>query len=959
MSPKSIALLVVGMVLVSSVFFIFHVSYPSNPATIKINHVPKNVNPQNIHIFQNQSYNLPKLGLNQTSFTPSGNTSMILQGYVYNASSPGGKQPIANTILGVAVMQALTRVQTNSEGFYQVRILASGQGTFAFKMFQYITDYQALYIGQGLTVLNKTISLTPQPKESVSGITLSHGNNIPGVSLTFKNFWGNYTPTSDNTGAYSLNMVNGNYTITALKSGFEPLPDPSTVAVSSSPISNLNLNLNATNQGIYYMNGSLFNQLGQKVPNALVFDSSPHVANGSDISNSYGFYNISVAYYMNQIQIGATGYTPFSQNVEVLQNMTKDFYNLEALDPFNAPNGVTGITKGEPAGLANNISKPGYTPTPTNIFISGQVISTQTGNPVPNQSFDLFTSVNGTYFNDTIVSNSTGYYKVNLLFTGDYHLNVTSAQFYDTWLNESLVSSQGNVPIYVTTSPNKVYHLSGGVINGVTGKPLSNATIKIYSSSGGYLTSVQTNATGYFNTSLLGGSYKISVSSPGYSTTNQTLTISGNTTLPTVNITPTTSISPGSSQWNSSSGSGLPGVNGSSISAQLNNTQNLTGISPGTNSSTPVTLHIRMMINGTSLSVNNTTYEMFVRVNGLTLNLTGNTNKTGYSLLNLAYGGSYILLPEMVDYSGIAELVNTSEYQNNQTLDLYLNPLLVYNVTANLTNPLPVYNGSSVPVGGLTVTGYILPITPDSTPYMGGNYTIFNYSLPNGTYSFQYSNIHYVPKKFSINVNGSSNYSRVVLQPYVLKLSWNTNASWYYTLNGPGISLTNTSKLVNSSTYISLESGTYSFNTYLGNNQSNTTSFSLTANAPNKSLQFITEFGVQTNSNVTTWNFNGTKDELQVNTSIGHNEVYYISQVDINANLSKNSFLYIASKETGSLNQTTFSSFAIANYFATSKTGQTSLSIVSNGFKDYNALSGYAQYGVNVTIAYYTTSLTG
>ena len=34
------------------------------------------------------------------------------------------------------------------------------------------------------------------------------------------------------------------------------------------------------------------------------------------------------------------------------------------------------------------------------------------------------------------------------------------------------------------------------------GKPLSNATIRIYSSSGGYLTSVQTNATGYFNTSL-------------------------------------------------------------------------------------------------------------------------------------------------------------------------------------------------------------------------------------------------------------------------------------------------------------------------------------------------------------------------------------------------------------------------------------------------------------------------
>ncbi len=953
MSPKSIALLVVGMVLVSSVFFIFHVSYPDNPVTIKINHVPKNITPPNIYIFQNQTYNRAGLGLNKTSFTPSGNTSMILQGYVYNASSPGGKQPIANKILGIAVMQALTEVKTNSQGFYQVRILASGQGTFAFKVFQYSTKYKALYIGQGISVLNESISLTPQPKEPLSGITQSLGNNIPGVSLTFKSFWGNYSAVSGNSGSYSLNMVKGLYFITTIKAGFEPIPDPSTVNMSNSPVSNYNLNLTATNQGIYYMNGYLFNQLGQKVPNALVYDNSPRVANGSNVSNYNGFYNISVAYYMNQIGIGATGYTQFSQNVEVLHNMTKDFYNLQALDPFASPNVATQITTGEPSGLGNNISKVAYTPTSTYLTISGKVLSTQTGDPVPNQSFSLFTSVNGTYFIDTIVTNSSGNYEIGLLFSGDYHLNVTSAQFYDTWLNQSLTSSQSNVPIYVTTSPSKIYHLSGGVINGATGQPLSNATIKIYSSSGGYLTSVQTNATGYFNTSLLGGTYNISISIPGYSSSNQTIQLTGNTTLPNVTITPTTAISPGSSQWNSSSGSGLPGINGTNISSQLNSTQNSTGISPTTNSSVPVTLHLRMLVNGTSLSINSTSYEMFVRVNGITLNLTGSTNATGYSSLDLVYGGSYILLPEMIDYSGIAQLVNTSAYQNNQTLDMYLNPLPVYNVTAELINPLPVYSGSSVPTSGLTVTGYSLPVVPENT-YMGGNYTLFNYSLSNGTYDFQYSNVHYAPASFNINVNGSSNYSRIILNPYVLKLSWNTNASWYYKLTGPGTSLTNTSRLVNSSTYISLEKGTYSFGVYLGNSLAKSTTFSLTTNNPSKSLQFITDYNTQTNSNIS-WNYNHTIEIFRANTSFNNNGAYYISQVSINMNLSTNSYLYVGSKETGSLNQTTFSSFTIANYFVTAKTGQTSLSIVSNSFTSFRAIP----LTVNITISYYTASLTG
>lgn len=941
------------MVLVSSVFFIFHVSYPANPATIKINHVPKQVKPQNYKIFSNQTYNQPGLGLNQTTFSPTGNTTLTLQGFVYNASSPGGNQPIANQVLGVAVMQALTMVKTNSQGFYQIKILASGQGTFAFKIFQYITAYKTLYIGQGINVLNQNISLTPQAKYQVSGLTQSHGKDLSGVYLTFSSFWGKYYTASGSSGDYSLNMVKGNYTIASIKTGFEPVPSPIYLNVTTGQISNYNLNLFSTSQAAFYMNGYLSNPLGHRIANAIIYDSSISASNSFNVSEPNGFYNISVAYYSNTINANATGYTPFATNVLVYHNLTNENFTIQALDPFIGPSSQTGITSGEPTGLGNNISKVNYGHPQGTITITGQVKSSQTGMPVPNQRFDLFTSVNGTYFNDIISTNSTGYYKVSLLFSGDYHLNVTSAQYYDTWLNESLSSSITGQTIYVTTSPNKVYHLSGGVINGANGLPLANATIKIYSSSGGYLTTVHTNATGQFNVSLLGGTYNISVSSPGFGTLNLTKTINGNLTLPPISIPPTSSISPGSSTWNSSSGSGVPGVNGTSISNQLNNTQNSTGIIPGTNSSTPVSLNVRMMDKATNYSINNTAFEMFIRVNGLTLNVSGITDPNGYTYLNLSYGGSYILLPEMIDYGGVAKLVNTSQYQG-KTLDLYLNPLAVYNLSVNLSSPL---DGQPVPANDLSVSGYSLPVAANYT-YDGSNYSRISYIVPNGSYYFKYSNVNFVPKSFTVVVNGSDLNENEPLQPYVLFLSWNTNVSWTYTMSGPGAPSNSAGSVGDSGTYIPLEAGTYGFDAYLGGHPvGSSKQFTLTSSNPNASLNFATSYHAKQKNGIGNWTYIGHTGIFQVNTTINQSQAYYISQIGINANLPATSDLYLDGTQQGNLNGT--SNFTIANYFATTQSGQTSISIIANGFNDYQVLAVYGQYGVNMTIEYYTASLTG
>lgn len=958
MSPKSIALLVVGMVLISSVFFIFHVSYPSNPATIKINHVPKNAKPPKYQIFQNQTLNQPGLGLNKTSFTPSGNTTLTLQGYVYNLSSSGGKQPIANALMGVAVLQAMTLVKTNSQGFYQVQILSSGQGTFAFKIFQFNTTYKTLYIGQGLSVLNENITMGQQLKYSVSGITESHGKSVPGVLLTFSNFWGQYASSSGSSGAYSLKMVDGGYTITDAKTGFAPVPLPTSMNVSNAALPHYNLNLTATNKAIFYMNGYVLNQLGKAVPNSLVTDNSITSQNSSGLSLQNGFYNISVEYYLNQINvINATGYTPLSQNVYAYNNITDQNFSLSALDPFTASYEKTGITSSEPQGLGKNLSMVNYHHSTSPVYVSGKVISRQTGMPVPNQQFTLYTSVNGTFFNELFTTNSSGYYKVYVSYTGDYHINVTSTQFYDSWLNQTIGNDVNGAPIYVSTSPNKVYHISGGIINGITNTSMPNATLTVYSGTGGILETIHANASGQFNLSLLGGTYTIGVSYPGFNITNVTIPVTGNLTGVKLIIDPTTSIAGGSTVWHSSSGSGAPGINGSSISSQLNSTQNSTGINPGTNSSSPVTLKVRMATNVTNKSIANTYYEMFVRVNGLTLKLTGETNSSGYTYLNLSYGGSYIVLPEMVDYTGIAKLVNTTQYQS-RVLDLYLNPLPVYNESLNLSNPLHPYSGSSVPESGLSVTNYSMPIAPSGI-LPGANYTVFYYDLPNGTYDYQYSNSHYVYRTFNVSVAGSNASENIVVQPYVLDLSWNTAVSWSYTITGQGAPIgSQAGSAGNSSVYIPLENGAFALTVYLGNNSVGSRIFNLNMSSPADSIHFSTTQNTYVMRNVTAhMTLPPPMWILYVNTNLTSEQALqneYVSQIAINGNVPSNSTLYLGAG--GTAYNPVSNIFTIPNYFVLQPNGQTSLSITAD--ISLNSVSQF-DYGVNLTITYYTASLTG
>jgi hypothetical protein len=311
----------------------------------------------------------------------------------------------------------------------------------------------------------------------------------------------------------------------------------------------------------------------------------------------------------------------------------------------------------------------------------------------------------------------------------------------------------------------------------------------------------------------------------------------------------------------------------------------------------------------------------------------------------------------MVDYSGIAKLVNTSAYQGTgKVLHLYLNPLPVYNLTLNLSNPLSGYSHSNVPPSGLTVTGISLPVSYDSTN-VGSNYTVFHYVLPNGTYNFRYSDVNYVTLNFTASLNGAGKFQNETLNPYVLKLSWDTNATWTYDLSGPGISIVKgLGGQGASDNYTALESGSYSFSVYLGTNLLvNSTTFTLYSSAPNKSLSFNAKYNSEELKNVPV-NVSFPGLVLKLKTNLSSNQTVfteYISNISINVNVSSNSTLSIGT--SGPYNP--FNNvFAIPNYFVLGPNGKTTLSITAD--ISSSELTQVAS-GVNLTVTYYTTNLTG
>ena len=946
MNAKSIALLIVGMMIISSVFVFFHVDYPANPAKLVIHfQPPKNAKLPNLtQIFQNQTPNYPGLYLNRTSFTSAGNTSVVLEGYAYNSTS---NLPIANQRLGVFVEYVFGYTTTNSKGFYRMTILQSGTGTFAFSVLGYNPLFQKLFISStpGSTMW-RNLSFNPADKYKVSGLTESYGHPIGNVNISMDTLLGNYTTQSSSTGSYGLSMTNGTYLILVNKTGFFKFPTPYTINVTGAPISDYNLNLTVNKSSpAYYISGYVFNDLGKPIAGAEVYSKTLNVITHTDAA---GYYNITATFYTNTLIFSDISYYSLTQAIMVLHNVTDYNVNLASKNPFLLSPNTGNVTTSLPNGMSKNSSAVNYA-SPVPLVLSGQIKLYSLDRVIPNSQFYIYTSVNGSSFYDSIATNNNGNYTIEVSYKGNYNFTIVSSIFSQTYKNISLTSSRSNIPIYVNTSLLNIFTLKGYVLNALNNSLSVRGATVYLSANGVNLATATSSSNGSYSFMALKGNYTLTVSAPGYLSNTSSLSLNSNVSNYNLNLTPASNSVSGGTVWSPGGVSGVPGISPGNITGLMNSTQGSLP-PPSTSNSSSFNLTMKFENSSDNKTINNTAFLVYVKVDGQYFRAHGTTNGSGEYVMKFRYGGTYIIVPEMVQYSGPGLYVNTSHV--SQPLVVKMSLLQLYNLNLNLSNPFGIYNGSKIPTGGLVSYGYLLPIVSYSN-YMGANYTLVNYSLPNGTYNFNYTNVNFVFKEFTSNISGNQNRTNETIDPYTLNLTWNTSASWGYKISGTSPLDSNKSKNPGQGHEIfALTAGPFTLDTYLLNystsSKVNDTTFNLNATNFNKTLNFVISLSSHSINSINV-NYNSTTDVLTYTYSIPSNiQTWYLSQFHVNVTLTKNTNLTIQSNTNVPYNNQYFN---LTNYFATSSITTTGLLITSNNY------TSIIYPKTELTVSYYTTTL--
>ena len=945
MDAKSVVLLITGVIIISSVFTAFHVAYPSgNPIIDKI---PKNVKlPQ---IFQKQALDKNQLGFGKTFFNSAGNATITIQGYAKNAT---GNSYIANTILYSAVFPVETSTYTSSTGFYQITVLAAGNGTFAFKIPGYNTIYHSLNLF-GVSTVWQNLSFTPEPRYQVTGQTeFPSGNPVPNAGVKFTGPFSTFNITSDSNGFYSLNLTNGTYRIAAFKSGFSNQVTPFMVNVSGAALRNLTLTMHPYGNAIFNVSGYVFNELHQRISGAVVSSNSSAY---TSTTGSSGFYSIRVAYGWNSIMGMAAGYMPNIPPLDIFvaANMTDQNITLQNYNPFSGTglggsnNNGQGTKTGQGLGGLNGSSSQNITnrlgntssnisygngPQSGGIVLYGNITNSADSYPVSDTNLRFYINVNGTYYYENVPTNGTGYYALYLQYAGTYHFSVYSPFYH---LKNISLAIGGNTSYSFNMTPYSKYMLtiSGSAVNAIDHLPVS-AMIQLNSQpDNSSILYNYTNSNGHYNLYVMEGNYSITASSPGYDSETYNRSVTSDT-VKDFNLTPSSSIGSGAQKWSGSSGTNLPGTNGTSISQKMNNTGsgNATGYKV-------VLLTITLYNQSNpSRTIGNKYYEAFIGIDGVIYNLTNRTDPSGVSVITLFYTGNYTILIDTVDYNGTPQKLDVT---GNMSVDFSLIPKPLYTLEVTVSNayPGPLSTNYSVPASTLSVTNYkTMGLSYESYARLSTG-TIYTYVVPNGSYEFSYSNINYVPLAFQYNVSGSSHKLSQKADPYMAVVYVNSAANWSMSLTGPNTNIyeSNTSGVHEIVFNLTQDTFTAKFLLSTGNILVYNPSFTLTNTKSIENLYFNISASDQTvsSSGIT---YNNTRNDLNISFNYSSQSEIYIYSMNVSSNYSTSPGFYI----NGNPVNTSTSYFAIKG----------NMSILFVTTPEYQT-----GYSFNLTIGYYT--LTG
>ena len=736
MNAKAIALMIVGIVLVSFVFSYFHVGYPTGIPDIK----------QDVQVFQIQGYNGIGLGNGKTTISPQGKADVVIQGYIKNASS---NSPLGNSQLFAFLSLADTSTVTSGSGFYKITVLYSGTYTLAFKVYSYKTQYVSLSVF-GNTVWNN-MSFTPAHRFPIEGKTVGF-NSVstmePDISMNLQGFFGqnDFLITQSNShGYFNISAYNDSYYISITTPQYGRTTVPSYLNVSG-PQKNLAV-IQVLPLKYYSVSGYILNNLTKPVPGATVMSLQ---SNRSTTSNGTGYYNLTVQYGNVEVSAYMVGFVGHKNPTFVSKNITDFNITLINVNPFSGQNtnGATSGTgvSGIPPSAAGNISKAlqGNTssinyakgPSNTSYSLSGNVTDNTTGQKVASTYLKFYLNVNGTIFYENVTTNGTGYYHLVLQYPGSYTFVVYSP-FYDDYQFSYKVTGNQYWNFKLTPYANHVYTVTGYVKNKL-GTSLSGITVsanyvyppKFSNVSTEYNT---TDASGGYSLRVFEANYTFSAFGLGYSI-NYTVVLNVDKNLGDVNIT-LQDINP----FPTGSGSGKSGVSNpqlSNLSSFLSGRGNGSTVFYKTGGSGKYNITGIVTNSNNSLPVFNTQLEFFANVSGTTYHANVTTGSGGQYVLNLSYKGNYTLAVYSRDYYLFIHNFNVTE---NLTASFDMTPLpnYVHTVSGTVLNlaGYPV-NTSKIYVG---IDGPHFYTARQNTTNSTGNYSIYLINDSSPDYSLHFS----------------------------------------------------------------------------------------------------------------------------------------------------------------------------------------------------------------------------
>ena len=735
MNAKAIALMIVGIVLVSFVFSYFHVGYPTGIPDIK----------QDVQVFQIQGYNGIGLGNGKTTISPQGKADVVIQGFIKNASS---NSPLDNSQLFAFLSLADTSTVTSGSGFYKITVLYSGTYTLAFKVYSYKTQYVSLSVF-GNTVWNN-MSFTPAHRFPIEGKTVGF-NSVstvePNISMNLQGFFGqpDFLITQSNShGYFNISAYNDSYDISVTTPQYGRTTVPSYLNVSGAQKS-LAL-IQVLPLKYYSVSGYILNNLTKPVPGATV--TSPQ-SNGSTTSNDTGYYNLTVQYGPVQVSAYMVGFGGGMNSTFVSKNLTDFNITLINLNPFSGKglNGGSGTgVSGIPPSAGGNISKAlqgntssiNYAKGPSNSMysLSGNITDNTTGQKVAFTYLKFYLNVNGTIFYENVTTNGTGYYHLVLQYPGSYTFVVYSP-FYNEYQFSYKVTGNQYWNFKLTPYANHVYTVTGYVKNKL-GTALNGITVsanyvyppKFSNVSTEYNT---TDASGGYSLRVFEANYTFSAFGLGYSI-NYTVVLNVDKNLGDVNIT-LQDINP----FPTGSGSGKSGVSNpqlSNLSSFLSGRGNGSTVFYKTGGSGKYNITGIVTNSNNSLPVFNTQLEFFANVSGTTYYATVVTGNAGQYVLNLSYKGNYTLAVYSRDYYLFIHNFNVTE---NLTASFDMTPLpnYVHTVSGTVLNlaGYPV-NTSKIYVG---IDGPHFYTARQNATNSTGNYSIYLINDSSPDYSLHFS----------------------------------------------------------------------------------------------------------------------------------------------------------------------------------------------------------------------------